>query len=522
MTAGRAGRLALCLAALPLLGLFYVRYVPLVGPFQAALVPILVAVAGLALARPAWGMMAFIFALPLVNSLPYFFGLSEPLPMAPTALVLGLAFLWAYNLRRSVSPAGLPAPDGIRRPLVLLAALVAASGLITLGRYAGFFPFLADGVYEWTANAHHVSAGGAIMSVVFTSLNFLTGAGLFLAFRGTLNSRSRVRRALVALGAGTAVSMAFALVQHFVAPRLGNNPISISGNLINATFKDAMSFGAFMAFAAPVFLGAFLRRPAVRSLPFLALSLSAVVMIFLSGSKSGLIALLLTLPGLALLFLAYRRGRRGSEDPAEAGRPGRRRVVWAAGIAMGLAIALGIVWRADLVKTLSRSRTVFRLGMMLSDPSLKYVLYNRGDSLWPIALAMLKDYPLTGVGAGGYIIEMSNTAVDLKVKIETPESAESLPLQIGSELGLAGLLVAAWILWEIGRKIAGRWKALAAEPRERLLLIGLAGGIFTFFLISLVHSFIWSYEIHYAFWLMVALVFALGEGKTPAPTPVRG
>ena len=516
MTAGRAGRLALCLAALPALGLFYVRYVPLVGPFQAALVPFLVAVAGLALARPAWGMMAFIFALPLVNSLPYFFGLSEPLPMAPTALVLGLAFLWADFLRRSVSPAGLPAPDRIRLPLVLLAALVAASGLITLDRYAGFFPFLADGVYEWTANAHHVSAGGAIMSVVFTSLNFLTGVGLFLAFRGTLTSRARVRRALVALGAGTGVSMAFALLQQFAAPRLGNNPISISGGLINATFKDAMSFGGFMAIVAPVFLGAFLRLPAVRSLPFLALSLSAVVMIFLSGSRSGLIALLLTIPGLGLLFLASRRARRGSAVRAEAGRPGRPRLVRAAWIAISLAVVLGIAWRTDLAKTLSRSKTVLRLNMMLSDPSLKYVLYNRGDTLWPIALAMLKDYPVTGVGAGGYIIEMSNYAVDKKIDIGTPESPENLPLLIGSELGLAGLFVAAWIFWEIGRKGARQWKALAAAPRDRFLLAGLAGGIVAFALISLVHTFIWSYEIHYTFWLMAALVFALGEGNAPA------
>lgn len=77
------------------------------------------------------------------------------------------------------------------------------------------------------------------------------------------------------------------------------------------------------------------------------------------------------------------------------------------------------------------------------------------ERLWEPALRMAADYPLTGVGLGAYIIEVSNYSAYFDKDRTTPESSENDLLQVASELGAAGLIVAAWaalvLLREIGR-----------------------------------------------------------------------
>ncbi|MHB8055223.1 MAG: hypothetical protein ACYDH3_08255, partial [Candidatus Aminicenantales bacterium] len=71
-----------------LLAVFYWKYVPIVAPYQAALVPLLLIVTIVTAIDIRRGLLTFIFLFPLINNLPYFFKLYEPLPMAPSALVL--------------------------------------------------------------------------------------------------------------------------------------------------------------------------------------------------------------------------------------------------------------------------------------------------------------------------------------------------------------------------------------------------------------------------------------------------
>ena len=50
---------------------FYKKYVPLVTPFQIALIPILFIVFILTIINIRWGILFFIFAFPLINNIPY-------------------------------------------------------------------------------------------------------------------------------------------------------------------------------------------------------------------------------------------------------------------------------------------------------------------------------------------------------------------------------------------------------------------------------------------------------------------
>ena len=148
--------------------------------------------------------------------------------MAPAALVLFLFFfagwLGSFLLRNRELSRDAP----LFRPLGLFAALVILSGLITFWRYANFAPFLSDRIYELVTNAHGVSAGGAIMSVVFYSLNYLTGiAFLFIAYN-TFRAEKDFGPVLAAVLIGVYVSVSFGLFQYLGHLSLGNNPISIT------------------------------------------------------------------------------------------------------------------------------------------------------------------------------------------------------------------------------------------------------------------------------------------------------
>src|SRR4030042_6647107 len=78
------------------LGLFYYRYVPLVYSYQIPLVIILSFVLLSTIWKVEWGLLAFTFFFPLINNLPYFFGIDWSIPHAQTALVLFLFFLLGW------------------------------------------------------------------------------------------------------------------------------------------------------------------------------------------------------------------------------------------------------------------------------------------------------------------------------------------------------------------------------------------------------------------------------------------
>jgi hypothetical protein len=492
-----------------LLVVFYWKYVPLVAGYQVALAPLLLIVTIVTAIDVRRGLLAFIFLFPLINNLPYFFKLYEPLPMAPSTLILFLFFFLGWLLHRTFTTPD-PARDGekpnepIFTPLRLFAALVAVSALITLWRYTNFFPLWRPRVYELVTNAFGTSAGGAIMSVVFYSLTYLTGIAFFIILVRAVRSEAFVRKAITALGVSTLLSLAFGLFQHFKAPTLGNNPISIAAGLINATFKDALSFGAFLSMSIPFFLGIL---PTMKGRTRLILSLTIIPSIFLllyTGSKSALISFLAVLLSLALFALGtFLKSRRFKAK--------KLLLVGLAIVVLAAAATISIFSEISPLPNLKKSTTIVRMKL------LQRSLVSRFDNHWNIAERIIKEYPLSGLGMGSFIIESSNYAKDYAPKYKIPESAENLLLQIGSELGIPGIFLFLWILWTILGCGIHSYRAAPQSSFNRALVPAAAAGLISFLFNTLSHSYIGSYEIHYAFWFFAAILYS-----APVPRLLSG
>lgn len=386
---------------------FYVRYVPLVKSFQIIFIPILFAVTILTTVNIQSGALFFIFSFPLINNLPYFFRIYEPVPHAPTALVLLLFFFLGWVLHYTWHKFEFSSHHSIFNPLVGFSIIIFISGLITFFRYANFYPFIGDYIYELITNTNGVTAGGAIMSTLFNLLSYLTGFAFFFIYLQIAKSDDFRKKTVLALLFGTALSLFFGLYQHLVNGRLGNNPLSINQGLINATLKDAMSFGIYIAITFPVILGlGFTIKGLLRVFSFL-IALLSLYLIFFTGSKSGLLCLFISIAvyasfSLKAWFSALKRKTFSF-----------RSIHWSSWtvilffVGIGLALAIG---EKRIFKEISSSRTLFRFSRSIEHGDVQQILQGRINTLWKTAVLMIKEYPFTGVGIGGYIIEDSNVS----------------------------------------------------------------------------------------------------------------
>jgi len=504
------------------LAVFYYKYVPLVWPFQLVFFPILLLAAGLTWMDFRRGTMFFIFAFPLINILPYFFGISELFPHAPTALVLFLFFFLGILLNRDPAKNEDVLGPSLTKPLIVFALVVAVSAAVTFFRYSNFFPLHGWTIYEIKTNTFGVSAGGAIMSVVFQALNYLTGLAFFWILSKTLRTKKSADMALSILGVCALLSLGFALFQHYGHGQLGNNPTSYYIQLINGTFKDAMSFGAFLSMAAPLFLGMFFAaRRFWTKIAAGAIVLLSFFLILYTGSKIGLFSLIAASVCFAVWgAIADIRSKRRSA------RGFRRKYAFAIGALAVAGLAVGVVlFNGQIRARVGNLKIVERL----KDSSNMFNWRIRAQ--WTPAVKMMADYPLTGVGMGGFIIEAANYTDVYRTSGAVPESAENYLLQVGSEMGIAGILAVIWCAWALFREIRRGFsmKAKAADPWRVFLSIGAATGILAFVINSQMHSYIGSYEIKYMLWLLIGLLFCLSrlpeeEGSANSaerPTPSK-
>jgi len=486
---------------------FYIRYVPLVKSFQIALIPTLFLVFIFTASKIQWGTLFFIFSFPLINNLPYLFGIAEPIPHAPTALVLFLFFFFGWLVHNAFSQTKLNFEHPIFRPLFLFSVVLFCSAVVTFLKYANFFPFLSDYVYELIVNVMGGSAGGAIMSTVFFSLNYLTGIAFFMIFFNAVQSEKFIKKIVVLPCISTFISLVFGLYQHFGNMKFGNNPISINQGLINATFKDALSFGAFLAMIIPLTLGVCFAFKGIIRLFSFSIALFSLYMVLFSGSKSGFLSIMISL----ILFLIL--SSIITLNLIKARSISFKKTNWATFLIILLVITTllgGIRFKNYLNKELATSRTLLKVKSLFKQENLKSIFYGRADTLWKMAISMIKDYPLSGVGIGGYIIEVSNYS-KLYATDVTPESAENYILQVGSELGLIGIFLVLCILWEIIKQVRRSYLKIPSTDNYKFILIGAIAGIISFLLIIQTHTFIGSYEIKYTFWLLVGIVFCLGR-----------
>ena len=414
---------------------FYMKYVPLVKGFQMVLLPFLLLVLATAALSLSRGIVLFVFLLPLINGLPYFFGISEHTPHAPTALVLFLFFLWGWQINRATRGTQESFKTPIHRPLFFFAAAVIVSGILAFLKFSNFFPFLSDSIYELKTNVIGVSAGGALMSVLFSSLNYLTGFLFFLIVFSALKNDGLMNQILFALLSGFGLGVLFGFCQSFFDPGLGNTDFWVQMEQINATFKDPNAFGLFLAAVFPLTLAAGLASKRFKQI--LAFALAGLILVIFPqvGMRSGFLALIIAFVLFVVLAVSLYRERLKSLF--------KKRIAWAGfGLIVVVLVTVGY-WGMRNTRLFDKLRNYSKPLGAVKDLAL---LSPERYFLWNEALEMMKDSPISGVGIGSYIIELPNYYTldptkreDLPPGYRRIDSAENYFLHVGAETGLVAL-----------------------------------------------------------------------------------
>jgi hypothetical protein len=497
---------------------FYYRYVPLIPAYQAVLAPILVFLLVRTATDARKGLLAFSFIFPLINVLPYFFGIDERIPHAPAALVAFLVFVMGRMTGRIFAdPPSSKAPIGL--PLKLLAAWGGMSALITFLRYMDFFPWAAPGIHELKVNVAGLSAGGARMSVIFTSASLLSGIAMFAFFRQASADKGFMRRLVIVFSLSATLSFLFGYFQSLWPVAPGNTPYWNELGQINATFKDPNSLAAFIAGFVPLLIAFALGQSGARHVFLIVVVGLGLGLLPLSGSRSGMAAVAVA----AVVFLAgiFRH----------AGKALRKRAAYyVAGF-----ILLFVAWNVVVVYDSALSR---RIGWSISqikdqikektspdDSQIKKTtdpgdFFNHRLTLWAAAGRMFRDAPLTGIGLGAFIVTFPDYLKNRNLPLNLTDTALNLAFQIGAEAGLVGLILSLAFFGGLVGRMGRVFRESVPGGSQDCIGIGAVSGLAAFLFNFLFHTYAASFEIQFLFWFLAAIVF-MERSAPPSGKPQK-
>jgi hypothetical protein len=123
-----------------------------------------------------------------------------------------------------------------------------------------------------------------------------------------------------------------------------------------------------------------------------------------------------------------------------------------------------------------------------------------------MSLMILSEFPATGLGVGSFIVNVPNYGFLVGYTYKHTDSAENYFLQLGTEVGLIGLIFMFWLFYEIWRSARLGFRRLPARGPDRYLLIGLVSGLVAVFVNLFFHSYIGAFDAKYFIWLLIGLI----------------
>ncbi len=411
--------------------LFYLRYVPIVRAFQIILLPILLSIFFVTLFKRNAGILLFVFLIPVTNSLPYFFQIES----APIGLVLFLALFLSLLARWATfgeRPFKLPSIPFFSTFLCI--SLV--SLIISFLRYSNFYPFNDNSIHEWVVNSANLRAGGAIFSVIHESLIVISGL-LFLSILMMEKEEKFLLNSMISFIVGLSISSFFSIIQ-VLNNYIGVESFWVRLRRVNGLATDPNSFGISLSLMIPFLLFLILEKRKIFVVPIFFLFF---ISLFLSGSRSGFGNLFLSTVILLYLFL----------------KSGRKRIILTLAVILIFAVTLASLSILKPEK-LNLSERLVKSWKQMKEGRFESFLMGR-HLLWKAGLLMAKEYPVSGVGLGAYIVELPNfykkydlihmpPLEEYKKGYPPPftDTSGNLYLQFLSETGFLGLLAFS-IFW---------------------------------------------------------------------------
>jgi len=475
-----------------------------------------------------YGLYLFIFFIPLLNSLTIILAIrSIPILLFLFfSLCLGFVINYARNnfgkKWYEVKPAVFFDSE-ITKPVLVFIIIFTISCLITIFRYSNFYPFITNNYYDLKVNVNGVGSTGSIYWTIRFFFNYIIGFGLLFIIFNIINKVKDIIIALVILVSSTLVSSGVFFYQYFFNPYFGSFKHWVNSGRFNATFTDPNSLGAYAILLFPIFMVLIICFKKWYAKLLLCVSFIPFLMITLfSGSRSALVGICLAL--LIFLVLGIAKILKKIEH-----FPKRKKlIVLIAVLILCVVIAASLFSFIKLdskiksvvleTSQVERSVATFKTAVHYYKSagfieSLKSIS-NYRYIFWGQAVEMTKDYPLTGVGQGSYILELPNYLVKNRTGYLTDgklgvDYAGNYYLQVLSELGLPGFILILFIFYLIIKKVFIYFRKRSYMGKSSVddwILVGLFISFITFLLAQFFGPHTNFTEIQFTFWLVIGLM----------------
>lgn len=477
------------------------------------------------------GLYLFIFFIPLLNSLTTILEI-QPVPII---LFFFFAFFMGFILNlfnndfQSRSELFGPIKffeSEISRVFLIFIIILSLSAAITIFRYSNFFPFITNNYHNLKVNINGFDSNSAILWTLSFFFNYFIGFALFFAVFNILKNIRDLINALVVLIFSTFLTSIFAIYQYFINPFIGSFKFWVETGRLNATFSDPNAMGAYCLLIFPIFISLIIMAHRWYSrLIFCILFVFFMLMVIFSGSRSALLGIILTI--IIFLILGLKRLIRFIKK-----LPKKRKVAAVITIIVIILIILiaitGITLTTNKIKSnvleiglIQRSlesiktfmhyfKTAGPLEALKSISNYRYIFWNQ-------AINMAKNYPLTGVGAGSYVIQLPDYLWAYHNDFSTIDYAGNYYLQVLSEFGSVGLILILFVFYFIIKKYVLYFRyqknlknqnlnRIDSDSSDNWLLVGL----FISFISMILAQFFGPHtnftEVQFTFWLIIGLM----------------
>ena len=301
------------------------------------------------------------------------------------------------------------------------------------------------------------------------AVRFITYIGLIFIIKYEIKEKKNIKNIIKCFIGTTTILCIYGIIQYFT--KVGLNPTFISeqGTRITATMENPNGLGAYLVLSFfPIFMLVFDECNKKKKAFYVAISLLMIVNILLTGSRNATVGFMI---GLLILAILY-----------------NYKIV---------AVFILCIPVFFLDKSLS-NRFLNIKESVLNDPRIK---------LWKVAIKMIKEHPIKGVGNGNYV------ALYDEYVLKYPElaygdyhrfSSHNSYLKVQSELGILGIVTFLLVIIASIKNVIKVYKN-TEDKMYKLFFMGVMASIVAFLAMNLLDNLFFSPQTTTYFWLFIAL-----------------
>lgn len=462
----------------------------------------------LAVFKTKSALFLFIFLIPLLNSL------NKIIPSKDVDVILFLFFpLWLGFVVNGISET--LGKNYLKKrnififekefstPIILLIFVIFISATFAIFRYSNFYPFITNKFYNLVVNLNGFTSIVSIYWVLKFFFNFLCGFLFFYLIFNVIKSSKDIITSLLILVASTMVSSFVLFYQYFFNPYFGNSEVWANSGRLNATFTDPNSLGNYTVLLFPVFLiFIFYFKKWYQKTFFGIFFMVLVLMIFLSGSRSAFMGLILST--FVLIIISFTEIKKWFRK--------RKKLAFIFIIFVSVLVVVFVlilskkipfVGEIGLFNKLSESTTAV-LSYYRKDGFIEAIkaISNYRYIYWQQAVWMFRDYPVAGIGLGTYITELPQYIIKTGANFFQIDFAGNYYLQILAELGVTGFVLVGFIFYLVIKK----GYKIIKKGKDKLLPSALLTSFISMLVVFNLGPHTNIIEMQFTFWLIIGLL----------------